>query len=251
MRSITVFTLALVILVGGLAWAQEPLSLDQMEQKLRAGSTEDLRAYTRTLRQTSGEKVRHIDSARTELEVYVDHHRTLMRETFYHLEKIAPYHRYEDALKLKKLKALRDNRLHYEEGEISEESYRRNAEKIKHQYEKDLRETREFLASKIDRLRELCEALKDNVRAMEDVSEKGKIPRWVKERILALKESETWVAFSTPTPRGQNMREVLINSPGGGRGLVACLEEIFTPFEDTSATVFSPEVIENVVSQYE
>ncbi len=251
MRIIALIIFMLMTLSAGLARAQESFSLDELGRKLRAGSAEDLRAYTRALRRASEEKVRRLNPARTELEVYVDHHRTLIREVFYHLEKIAPYHRYEDALRLKKLKALRENRLRYEEGEISEETYRRNAERIKRQYQNDLRETREFLAAKIDRLRDLCETLKDNVRDMEEASEGGEIPRWARERILALKENETWIAFSTPTPRGRNMRQVLINGPGGGRGLVACLEEIFTPFENASATVFPPEIIEKVVSQYE
>lgn len=249
-RFVIALCMGLCLVAGGVL-AQDPPGVDQLENKIKSSSSEDLRNYARELHRASSERVSRLNPQWSELDIYVNHHVSLIREALYHMEKIAPYYRYEEALELKKLKALKRNRQRFEEGEITEEAYRHNIERIKRQYEKDLKETREFLAYKIDRLRGICDALKANEEAMRDLFPDRDIPDWAREKILSFKESDTWIAFWNHSPKGEKIRRVLETGPGGGSGLVACLEEIFVPFEEVSGTVFSEELVERVVAQYE
>lgn len=254
MRKIIIISWLMMCFMG-LTFGVRAQDVDTLEAKIKSGSASELKTYAESMRKKAEDKGKYFNARQMRQDIFLNYHISLLQEAFYHMKTLAPYYRYKEALELKKLEALKKNKERYESGEISKEDYLLNIEKIKRLYQTDLKDTENFLKRKIMRLRDICNALDNNLANLRKGNglEEGEIPNEVRERILFLKSNPTWVAFSTRSPEGEKIRRVLTIAPGGGSDLVACLEKVFDPFEAQTlyGPVFPPDLIERVVSQYE
>ena len=233
--------------VGGKALAADDLA--GLEAALKQGNTTKLKEIRSQLRDSKG--VGSVKGDAMVAEIYGRHCRSLIKEALYHMGRLAPYHDYERAYKIKKLKSLKELNRRFQAGEITKSEFEHSKLKIEEVYRSDIEDAKDFIGYKVERLREIVTLVSENV---EDINAMGneQLPEGIRKSILELKADPVWQDFVSDTERGRHIRDVIAKN-SGGTGLITQLEAMFKPFERISpdAPVIPTWIIDEVVAQYE
>ncbi len=241
-----------VLAAGG----EAAVSLDRVEAMIKGKAPEgEMERQVRALNASAKEVFQSTDQIRASNTIYVNHCRSIIQEIFYHLNQIAPYYDFKDAIYLRKLQELKANKARMERGEITKAQFGTNVEKIEARYRQELADAQEFIDEKVDRLSSLCTNLKINTDSIrENLRAKGVngLPDDLRSRVLQLKQDPTWQAVSLPTERGMHMQKALeAASDGQGLAVKGCLSGLFDFFEQKAyGPVFDEGLVARVVGQF-
>ena len=186
--------------------------------------------------------------------IVMDHSRSIIREIFYHMNKIKPYHNYKDVFLFKKLKKLKEYRDRFEQRKIDSSDFNRLKDRAENQYKHDIAESQDFIDDKVLRLRELCDNLNTNADSVQGLldQKQDKLPNYLTSSILSLQQDKVWQDFAQNTAEGQKIRNAMLKaSNDAGLELIARLEGIFSSFvSSTGGGVFPADLLNRLAEKY-
>lgn len=229
--------------------------LNRVESLIKGGQSAQMEQEAQRLNTSAREVFQSTDQIAASNAIYVNHCRSIIQEMFYHLKALAPYYDFKDAIYLRKLQALKKNRARLDRGEITRAQFSANVERIEARYKEDLADAQEFIDEKVDRLASLCSNLRSNTDSIrENLRAKGVngLPDNLRSRVLQLRQDPVWIDLSTPTQRGRHMETALsLASSGQGAGVKACIQDLFTFFDQKAyGPVFDETLVSRVVAQF-
>ena len=187
-------------------------------------------------------------------DISINHCHSIIKEIFYHMSKLKPYHNYKNVFLLKKLKKLKQYRDKLDQQKIDSNDFNRMITRTEKQYLNDLRESQDYIDEKVSRMAELCQNLKDNLDAIynsPDQKDKN-IPGYLISRITDLQNDPIWQDFDRKPSESKKIRDaILYASKKSGTKLIPKLESIFSIFaSSTGGVVFSPELVNRLIKKY-
>jgi len=187
-------------------------------------------------------------------EISINHCHSIIKEIFYHLSKIKPYHNYKNVFLIKKLKKIKQYGDKLDQQKIDSNDFNRMVSRTEKQYENDLKESQEYIDEKVARMLELCQNLKDNLDAIyNNPDQKGNnLPDYLKTRITDLQNDPIWQEFDQKPNESKKIHEAILHaSKNTGTKLIPKLEGIFSVFaSSTGGVVFSPDLINRLMKKY-
>jgi len=187
-------------------------------------------------------------------DISINHCQSIIREIFYHMNKLKPYHNYKNVFLLKKLKKLKKYRDKLEQKKIDSNDFSRMVSRIDKQYLNDLKESQEFIDEKVSRMMELCVNLRDNLdEIFNNPDQKGHtLPSYLTTRITDLQNNPIWQDFEYKPRESKKIRDSILHaSDNSGDKLIPKLESIFSAFaSSTGGNVFPVELIHRLIKKY-
>ncbi len=239
----------------GAGAGQGQVGLNQIENLIKKGDTTHMEQEVGRLNASAKAVFQSTDQIAASNSIYVNHCRSIIQEMFYHLKALEPYYDFKDAIYLRKLQELKENRGRLDRGEITKAQFAANVERIEARYREDLSDAQEFIDEKADRLATLCSNLRSNADSIrENLRAKGVsgLPDNLRSRVLQLRQDPVWQDLTLPTERGRHMETALSMASGGqGIGVKACISDLFRFFDQKAyGPVFDETLVAKVVSQF-
>jgi len=254
-KTITLFVVwAIVSFLPANVWSDD---LSQLKQQLKscndASCKETIQMEAENIFNRVG-KVFNDDFAEISNKISIHHCHSIIKEIFYHMDKIKDYYNYKDVFLIKKLKRLKQNRDKLDIKKIAMNDFNRLNKRVEEQYKHDLKESQDFIDDKVLRLTELCENLQRNLESIQgnlELKDKQLSYR-LRSRIVELQNDKTWQAFSHNPKESKKMKEAIhLASNNSGQQLIPKLENIFSGFaSSTGNTIFPDDLIIKLVRKY-
>ncbi|MCP4109868.1 MAG: hypothetical protein GY749_30840, partial [Desulfobacteraceae bacterium] len=192
----TVFTAGILCLIS-ISHADD---LDDLKQKIKTCDSEtcreDLQKEAEQVFEVAGGSFKD-DFVYMGNDISLNHCQSIIREIFYHMEKMKSYHNFKNVFYFKKLKSLKENRDRLKRGKISADDFARLNRQVEEQYNHDINASQEFIDEKAMRLKELCGNLRHNTDSvLANVRIRNEmLSDELKQKILFLKNEKIWMDF--------------------------------------------------------
>jgi len=187
-------------------------------------------------------------------QISVNHCHSLIREIFYHMDRLKVYYNYKDVFFMKKLKKLKENRDRLDLKKISSDDFQRLNNRVEAQYKKDIQESQDFIDDKVIRLIELCDNLNRNIESIqENLNVNGKqLKEGLTKKILDLQNNKIWQEFVSNEKECKKIESsIKLASNNAGDKLIPRLKSIFQGFNSsTGNTIFPVSLLKNLMKKY-